>query len=113
MQADAKPSPAAPGKNLPVVEAVGCLVSDAAQRWTLRQSGKPLPVRSQATSQADIAAAADRPPGTQSYVLLGLSVFDPQNHAGQRVAVRGVLISGAQAPRLNVTSLQPLNGSCH
>jgi hypothetical protein len=113
MQEDAKPAPAVSGRSLPVVEAVGCLVSDAARHWMLRQAGSPLPVRSQATSQAEIAAATDRPSGTQSFALLGLGVFNPQDHAGQRVAVRGVLISGAPAPRLNVTSLQPLSGSCH
>ena len=97
---------------LPVVEAVGCLSAGAAQHWRLRQVGSPITVRSQATSQAEIAAAAARPPGAHSYALLGLGVFDPESHVGQRVAVRGVLISGGQSARLNVTSLQPVGGSC-
>ena len=111
-QAEVKSSATSPSHALPVVEAVGCLASDAARHWTLRQVGSPVPVSSQATSQPEIRAAARRALGTQSYALLGLSVFSPQSHIGERVAARGVLISDSDRPRLNVTSLQPLSGSC-
>jgi len=110
--APTNPPGAAPSNALPIVEAVGCLASDAARHWFLRRVSSPLPVGSQATSHAEIAAAAARSPGTQNYALLGLSVFGPKKYAGQRVAARGVLISDTQSPRLNVTSLQPLSGSC-
>jgi hypothetical protein len=97
---------------LSVVEAVGCLLPDAAHHWVLRQASNPLSVNSQATSQAELTAAAARTPGARNYRLIGLSVFDPQRHANQRVAVRGVLIPDPTTPRLNVTSLQPVSGSC-
>lgn len=112
-QAAAKPAAALSSVALPVIEAVGCLTPDVARHWMLRQVSSPLPVKSQATSQAEIEAATGRAAGNQTYALLGLGVFNPQRHVGQRIAVRGVLIPDASVPRLNVTSFQPLAGSCH
>ena len=105
--------PASSSEALPVIEVVGCLAPDATRHWLLRQASSALPVRSQATSRSEIGAAAERALGDQTYALLGLGVFNPQRHAGDRVVVRGVLISDAGAPRLNVTSFQPLAGACH
>jgi hypothetical protein len=50
--------------------------------------------------------------GNRRYQLLGVGVFDPSSHKGQKVAVKGVLIKDAGESRLNVTSLQMVAASC-
>ena len=43
---------------------------------------------------------------------LGIETFDPQGHAGGKIAVKGVLIEGVPGSRINVISLQTLSTSC-
>ena len=66
----------------------------------------------QATSSAELKAAAANPLGLRTLELLGLDVFNPRGYVGQKVAVKGVLIQKASNSRVNVTSLQPLAAAC-
>ena len=104
---------AKPGKDaLQVVSVVGCLSPGHSNQWLLTRSGNPVATHTQATSTVELKSAAANPLGTHTLDLLGLDVFNPQTHAGQKVAVKGVFIPEATHGRVNVTSLQTLAASC-
>ncbi len=97
---------------LPLVQMVGCLAKAPGHTWTLNAAGDPVATKSQSTDSSELSASAAAARGTQTYRLLGASVFMPQHQDKRRVAVKGVLIKDEQGSRLNVTSLQPLAGTC-
>jgi hypothetical protein len=59
-----------------------------------------------------LKAAEGKPLGKRQYHLLGVAVFSPSSHRGQKVAVKGILIENAEESRLNVTSLQTIAEPC-
>ena len=98
--------------DLPVVETVGCLVAGGKlNAWNLTKATKAVPA-TQSTSSVEVQKAALTAPGSKHFHLIGLGPFDANKRIGERVAVRGVLISGDES-RINVTSLQSLSsGAC-
>jgi hypothetical protein len=105
---------AAPGKDsLHTVRVVGCLNRDRSNKWRLTRAGEPVVTNIQATSTAELKAAAADPLGVKALELLGIDVFNPRDRGGQKVAVKGVLIEHAGHSRVNVTSLQTLAAACH
>jgi hypothetical protein len=104
---------AAPNRGTPtLMRAVGCLERDPSSKWLLTKAGEPVATSSQATSMAELKAAAAAPLGAATLELLGPDVFNPGSYVGQRVAVKGVLIQKSNRSRLNVTSLQTLAATC-
>jgi hypothetical protein len=104
---------ATPAKDpLQVVSVVGCLNQGHSNQWLLTRSGTLVTAHTQATSTAELKSAATSPLGTNTLGLLGLDVFNPKAHVGQKVAVRGVFIPQAANGRVNVTSLQTLAATC-
>ena len=91
---------------LDIVEVVGCLEQSSSKTWILTNANDPRVSETQATSAAELEAAAARPLGNQQNQLVGISVFNPSSRKGQKVAVKGVLIKEANERRLNITSLQ-------
>jgi hypothetical protein len=105
--------PAAPGRDTAhIVRVVGCLNQDHSKQWLLTRAGEAVVTNSQATSTAELKAAAATPLGVKTLGLLGVDVFNPGDHSGQKVAVKGVLIPEAGQSRVNVTSLQTLAAVC-
>jgi hypothetical protein len=97
---------------LPEIQAVGCLVSDSHDRWSLGTAGKPVASHAEDTSSAEVAAAAATGFGKHRYELLGAEFFNPARYVHQKVVLKGVLIGAENHGRINVTSLQPLGSSC-
>ena len=95
-----------------IVRVVGCLKQDRSQQWLLTRAGEAVVTNTQATSTAELKAAAASPVGVETLELLGVDVFKPGDHSGQKVAVKGVLIPQAGKRRVNVTSLQTLAAAC-
>jgi hypothetical protein len=95
---------------LPVIETVGCLHSTNTG-WVLSKANSPVAVASQATSASALKKAAQTALGNETFQLIGLSAFQPQDHQGASVVVRGLLISG-NTTGLNVTSLQTAGKAC-
>ena len=95
---------------LMIGEVVGCLVATPAGEWQLLNASQPAPSDTQATSLAAIKMAEDQPLGSRVYLLLGARVFQPASHEGDKVAVKGVLITDGM--RINVTSLQAVGAKC-
>jgi hypothetical protein len=105
--------PAAPNRDTPnIVRVVGCLKQDHSNKWLLSKAGEPVVTDTQATSMAEIKAAAANPLGVATLELLGIDIFNPGGYFGQKVAVKGVLIQKAGNSRVNVTSLQTLAAAC-
>ena len=97
---------------LEIAEIAGCLERDPSPGWILTSASDPVASKIQATSSVALKAAATNPLGKKRYQLLGVSVFNPSGHKGQKVAVKGVLIKDAGEIRVNVTSLQMLAPTC-
>jgi hypothetical protein len=97
---------------LEIGEVVGCLEADHVGRWLLTNGSQPTVTESQATSSTEVKTAATRPLGSQQYRLLGVGVFDPSHRQGKKVVVKGILISGSDGIRINVTSLQVTAPTC-
>ena len=95
-----------------IVRVVGCLNQGRSRQWLLSRAGESVVTNTQATSMAELKAAAANPLGVTTLELLGLDVFNPRDHGGQKVAVKGVLIQVAGHRRVNVTSLQTLAAAC-
>jgi len=97
-----------------IVRVVGCLRQDRdrANRWFLERASEPVLTSSQATSMAEVKAAAANPLGGKTLDLLGVDVFKPRDHGDRKVAVKGVLIQQAGVSRINLTSLQTLAAAC-
>jgi hypothetical protein len=96
---------------LDLAEAVGCLEQGPSGTWMLTNASDPIVSKTQATSLAALKAA-DKPLGNRRYQLLGVTVFNPSSHKGQKMAVKGVLIRDAKESPLNVTSLQMVAATC-
>ena len=101
------------GRNaLHVAQAVGCLTRTPDGPWQLGAAGDAVVSASPSTTSAELRRSGATAPGRQTYMLLGVGMFNPQRHERQRVAVKGVLIEDAAGSALNVTSLQPVAGAC-
>lgn len=104
---------AVPDKRTPdIVRVVGCLKQGRANSWLLTRSAEPVVTKSQASSMAEVKEAAAAPLGVKTLELLGIDVFKPGDHGGQKVAVKGALIERVGNSRVNVTSLQTLAATC-
>jgi len=111
--ANAGPGKTALSKRPAIAEAVGCLEPGAQHTWTLMNAGPPALSTSQSTSAAALRREAAAALGNRSYALIGADAFNPMLHAGQKIAVIGVLLSGSSGKDgFNVTSLQPVAGGC-
>jgi mono/diheme cytochrome c family protein len=95
-----------------IAEAVGCLEGSPPGKWMLTDAGDPVESETQSTSSVALKAAEAKPLGNRRYRLLGVSVFNPSSHQGEKVAVKGILIKDTKESRLNVTSLQVVAASC-
>ena len=95
-----------------IVRVVGCLKQDRSKQWLLTRAGEAIVTNSQAASMVELKAAAASPLGVKTLKLLGVDVFNPGDHSGQKVVVKGVLIPEAGNNRVNVTSLQALAAAC-
>ena len=72
----------------------------------------PVVSKTQATSSVALTTAEAKPLGNRRYELLGVRFFSPSSYKGNKVAVKGVLITNANETRLNITSLQRLAATC-
>jgi hypothetical protein len=98
---------------LDIVEVVGCLEQNPSGTWTLTHSSDPVANKTQGTSMAELREQVAKPLGKQRYQLLGVSVFNPSSHEGEKMAVKGVLISDVNISRLNVTSEHTVVSTCN
>jgi hypothetical protein len=97
---------------LHVIEAAGCLEQGIGGTWVVTNATEPIVANTQATSSAELRAAETKPLAGRTYHLLGARFFDPSNYKDHKVQVKGVLITGNNDARINVTSLQSVGMTC-
>jgi hypothetical protein len=93
-----------------LVQAVGCLVESAPNRWMLDGSTEPQVTTLDPVSDDDrkaLAAAA----GSQTIELM--NVFPrPDAHKNRKVVVKGLFAKTPASVRINVTTVEPLGSPC-
>lgn len=93
-----------------LVQAVGCLVESAPNRWMLDGSTEPQVTTLDPVSDDDrkaLAAAA----GSQTIELM--NVFPrPDAHKNRKVVVKGLFAKTPARVRINVTTVEPLGSPC-
>ncbi|HZI50812.1 MAG TPA: c-type cytochrome [Terriglobia bacterium] len=97
--------------NFSVVRVVGCLTSGPNNTWTLSNTTDPVLSRDQASTAEELDRADALPLGKQNFRLVSVAGFDPQQHSGKKIDVKGLLYKDDTDARINVTSLQPV-GTC-
>jgi len=97
--------------NFSIVRVIGCLNPGPHNTWTLTSAADPVLSRDQASTPEELKRAETLPPGSQSFRLVNVSGFSPQQHSGNKVDVKGLLYRDDTDARINVTSLQEA-GSC-
>lgn len=97
--------------DVPIVEVVGCLSENAA-RWVVMNATEPVKAAAGFSRPEEVKAAEMKPLGTLRFDLIGLVELSPETHKGHKVVVKGLLITEASNPRLNVTSLMTASASC-
>jgi len=98
-------------RRVKLVETIGCVKPGPGADWSLTSASVPVATTLQSTSATELRGAT-APLGNDSLDLVGAAVFHPQSQAHNRVAVKGVLIRDSTGERINVTSLQPVAGTC-
>jgi mono/diheme cytochrome c family protein len=101
-----------PAERLNLVSTVGCLAHGAVGQWRLERGSGAMTASMQGTSSTELAASSAASFGTRQYELLGIDVFNPTQHVGNKVVAKGVLIPTPNGDRINVTSLQSTSSAC-
>jgi S-disulfanyl-L-cysteine oxidoreductase SoxD len=97
--------------NFSVVRVVGCLSPGPNNTWTLNNTTDPVLSRDQASTAEELKRAETLPQGKQSFRLVSVAGFNPQEHSGKKIDVKGLLYKDGSDARINVTSLQMV-GAC-
>ena len=97
---------------LDIVEVVGCVSDGPNNTWILTNGSDPVKGGTPSTTAEALKANASKPLGTQRYVLIGASEWNPSSHKGQKVAVKGLVIKDVNETRLNVTSFNKVGETC-
>jgi len=95
-----------------IVEVVGCLQPAPNQMWMLTNASAPELQRRPTTTPEAVKAAAAKPLGTQKFRLMNMAAFNPAQHQGHKMVIRGILIKDAKDPRINTMSFQMLDAAC-
>jgi S-disulfanyl-L-cysteine oxidoreductase SoxD len=97
--------------NFVLVQTTGCLtVGSNKKSWILTQATEPVAPKQEAPGDDPPAAVAQ--PGSETFLLVSASAFEPQAHQGETVTVKGLLYREPGENRLNLTSLQTIAPNC-
>ena len=97
--------------NFSVVRVVGCLAPGSNKSWILSNTTEPVLSRDQSSTAEELKIADAPPLGKQNFRLVNVAGFDPQQHSGKKVDIKGLLYKDDADTRINVTSLQTV-GVC-
>jgi mono/diheme cytochrome c family protein len=105
-----RPKPPPPVGDFSYVEVVGCLTADAQRTWRLTQASAPVSAAATASASAVRAAAAKL--GSETYHLVDAMAYAPEDHKGQKLYVRGLLIRLPGEQRITISALEMLSPTC-
>jgi mono/diheme cytochrome c family protein len=98
--------------NFSLVQVVGCLTQAPNHAWTLTNTSDPVLTRDEEPTAAALRTAQTKALGGQTFLLVSVVPFKPDGQAGKKVEARGLLYKDQNDARINLTSLQPLQGAC-
>jgi hypothetical protein len=78
----------------------------------LTRTSEPALTRDEEPSAASLKTAQAKALGAQTFSLVSVVPFKPDEHKGQKMEARGLLYRDESDARLNLTSLQMLGASC-
>jgi mono/diheme cytochrome c family protein len=103
-----RPKPPPPVGDFSYVEVVGCLTAGPHHTWMLTRASEPVV----ALPSAPVSAAAtEKPLGTRTFHLLDAMAYSPDDHKGQTMYVRGLLIN-APEPRMTISTFVTVSPTC-
>jgi cytochrome c5 len=97
--------------NFSLVQTVGCLARGPNDSWLLTKTAEPAVTRDEAPTKDALTAAAGRPLGTGTFLLLSVGPHGPAAHQGHKMEARGLVYRDPVDARLTLTSLQMV-GTC-
>jgi hypothetical protein len=97
-------------QKIAIVSVTGCLKEAISNNWTLVNATDPVPSSANAPAAKDIPAVP--PSGTNEFKLIGVSEFNLPAFKDHAVILKGLLIKGTPASRLNITSVTNVSPSC-
>lgn len=104
-----RPKPPPPVGDFSYVGVVGCLTAGPQHTWMLTHASEPVV----AVPSAPIPdSAMEKLPGTQTFQLLDAIAYAPDDHKGQTMYVRGLLITTAGEPRMTISTFVPVSPTC-
>jgi mono/diheme cytochrome c family protein len=98
--------------NFALVQVVGCLTQGQDQSWRLTRSTAPVVTKDQRPDQPELAAGAAAPLGTETFLLLSVNRFRPDDYKGHKMAAKGLLYKAPNDARLSLTSLDAVDSAC-
>ncbi|MBI4472522.1 MAG: c-type cytochrome [Acidobacteria bacterium] len=103
-----------PGNSL--VQVVGCLIADADDTWMITHATEPARTRrnDEATPE-ELKAATTKPLGPHSFRLQNFAYagrFDPLDHRGEKILIKGTLIRQINRERINLTYVKVIDTAC-
>jgi mono/diheme cytochrome c family protein len=108
-----RPKPPPPVGDFSYVEAVGCLTPGPGSTWLLTHASEPASVvvspEAAPTRPADAPARAL---GDETFHLLDAMAYSPDEHKGQKMYVRGLLIKLPSEQRMTISAFETLAQSC-
>ena len=104
-----QPKPAPPVGDFSYVEVVGCLTAGPERTWLLTRASEPVAA---VASAAASAVPMDKPAGTRTFQLLDALAYAPDNHKGQTMYVRGLLIKVGSEPRMTISAFETAAPTC-
>jgi mono/diheme cytochrome c family protein len=103
-----RPKPPPPIGDFSYVEVVGCLTAGRQHTWMLTRASEPVAAVLSAAAPTAIA----KPLGTGTFHLLDAMAYAPDDHQGQKMYVRGLLIKLPGEQRMVISALEMVSPTC-
>jgi len=104
-----RPKPPPPVSDFSYVEVVGCLTPGPQHTWMLTRASAPVAAVATASTASPAAAG---PLGDGTLHLVDAMAYSPDDHKGQKVYVRGLLIRLPGEQRMTISSLEMVSPTC-
>jgi cytochrome c553 len=98
--------------NFSMVQVVGCLAQGPDKSWIITHTSSPASAKDQPSTPEQLKAAASQSLGDETFRLVSVSRFKPDQHKGQKVEAKGLLYLDAAGNRLNVTVMESVAPDC-
>jgi hypothetical protein len=73
---------------------------------------EPVVTKDQPSTPQELKDHAAQPLGTDTFVLLSVNRFKPDDHRGHKMEAKGLLYRAANDARLSLTSLDVVDSTC-